>query len=152
MVSSTESPKATLSVSAKEPLPFTLRLLRFVLSKLVSRQGKRIFFVTSLYCHAFHLDTLRADAIAKLNRVMGLVNDEKGLHFPILFHDMVWSGTPIDEVLAGFTFDQPLTDETLQALSSKVVDLAPPFIDYGRDRMVSDVIDLLRNSNRLSFA
>lgn len=138
--------------SSKERPSLRLRLMRFVLSKLVSRQGKRIFFVTSLYCHTFHLDSLRADAIAKLNRVMGLVSDEKGLHFPILFHDMVWKGTSINDVLAAHSLDTTLSEETVQELSTQLVDLAPPFIDYGRADMVEDVANLLRNSNRLVIA
>lgn len=136
--------------SSKERLSLRLRLMRFMLSKLVSRQGKRIFFVTSLYCHAYHLDSLKADAITKLNRVMGLVSDEKGLHFPILFHEMVWKGTHVNDVLATHSLDEPLSEDAVQSLSAQLVDMAPKFINYGRKDMVEDVADLLRNSNRLA--
>jgi hypothetical protein len=135
----------------RAPGPILRRLLSWVISW--SRHGKRVFFITSLYSHIVRIDSLRAEAISKLNEIMGLARRETALHLPMAYHEVVWHNTGIDKVLSEELLNKDISEEQALELSKRVVKLTPRWIKYGRENdMVNDVFDLIRNGSLLAAA
>lgn len=131
--------------------PLVRRLLSILVSR--SRHGKRLFFITSLYSHVVRIEQLRADAVSKLNELLGLARRVNALHLPMAFPDVVWQDTTIDSVLNEELLSTDISDEHAMLISKRVVDIAPGWIKYGReDDMVHDVFNLIRNGSRLAAA
>lgn len=127
-------------------------LLQFVLSKVLSRHGKRILFVTSLYVQVVQLERLKADAIKKLNAIMRLAQAEEALQLPVAMRGIVWNSTPLQDTLTAELMDQEITEDQAFEISEKVVSMAPRFLNYGHTQMVRDVRDLIRNGSWLAAA
>jgi hypothetical protein len=127
-------------------------ILEFVLSKVLSRHGKRILFITSLYFQVVQIERLKADAIQKLNSIMKLAHAEEALQLPVAMRGMVWNSTAIQDTLTAELMDQDITDERANEISEKVVSMAPPWLRYGSRDMVKDVVDLIRNGSQLAAA
>lgn len=131
--------------------PFLGRLLSLAISR--SRHGKRLFFITSLYSHVVRIEHLRAEAVSKLNEIMGLARREEALQFPVAYHEVVWNNTGIDTVLSEELLNKDIADDQALEVSRKVVRLTPKWIRYGReDDMVQDVFELIRNGSSLAAA
>lgn len=126
--------------------------LEFILSKVLSRHGKRILFITSLYFQVVQIERLKADAIRKLNTIMKLAHAEEALQLPVAMRGLVWNSTAIQQTLSAELMDQNISDDRAQKISEEVVSLAPTWLRYGSQDMVKDVIELIRNGPQLAAA
>lgn len=122
-------------------------VLEFIGSKFVSKHGRRVMFIASLYAQITQLERMRAEVIAKLNAVMGLkITREAAAEFPAAVSDIVWRGTDV-----GYLITQELSAGTVdlrraQALSARIVSLSPSWLRYGNREMEADVQQLLMTS------
>jgi hypothetical protein len=126
------------------------RLTIYVLSKLTSRHGKKLIFLTSLYFQ--FIPTAIADrrhreldkeAIQKLNRAMELTEDSHALLFPALIRDFVWRDPTICEALRQERLDE-VDRERAIALSERIVDGMSNSLRYGRRTdMIDDVVNMI---------
>lgn len=129
------------------------KLLQTLLEKAVSRHGKRVFFITSLYFELVQIEKLRSDAVAKLNQIMRIAHDDAALQLPAAMRGMVWGNTPLHEALDADLLGQEISDTRAREISEKVVDMSPQWLRYGRrSDMIDDVLDLIRNGGQLVAA
>ena len=126
--------------------------VEFVLSKVLSRHGKRVLFVTSLYFQVVQIEQLKAEAISKLNTIMKLAHDDDALQLPAAVRGVVWNSTAIQDTLSVELRDQTLTDDRAHEIAEKVVSMTAPWLRYGSQNMVKDVFDLIRNGHQLAAA
>lgn len=109
--------------------------------------------MTTLYFHVAHIERLNADAVSKLNALMGLVKREDALKLPTLIHNLVWNDTQIDTALSEIVTDQDATPEKIRAVSEKIVDMSHKRFRYGRyEDMVQQVQKLISSSHQLAAA
>lgn len=128
-------------------------LFAFMVSKLASNHGKRVLYITSLYCHVVRFERMQKDAIAKLNRVMQVAHRERAMDLPVAMRQYVWQDTSIDDLLNEDLLSGTLTATKARDLSAKVVDLAPAWLRYGpRERMVQETFELLSKGGQLAAA
>lgn len=127
-------------------------VLEFCLSKLISRHGKRVLFVTSLYMEVVRLGRLKAEALGKLNTLMKIASCESALRLPVAMRGMVWSETGLSRELGEQLLDHELSDVEVRELSKKVVALTPSWLRYEPPAMATDVYELIRNSSQLAAA
>ena len=125
-------------------------VFEFLMSKVTSRHGKRIIFVTSLYFKVVRIERLKTDAIAKLNTIMQLATSEDALRLPAALRGMVWRFSELPEALNEEILDTEVSMEEALELSEKVVAASPVWVRYGRDDMVKDVLDLIRQGGQLA--
>lgn len=127
-----------------------LALLKFCLSSLTSRHGKRIVFITSLYLQVMHIEKLRNEAVTKLNSIMHLAYDEASIHLPLVIRNIIWKGTNLSKELNYDLLEGELSDERAIEISKRVVEISPKWIHYGRNEdMVRDVFTLIQNGKNL---
>lgn len=124
-------------------------VMGFILSKLVNQHTKRIIFVTSLYTRMSRLDKLQQSAVAKLNQVMVLASNEDSLSFTSRLQSVIWNRTEINNLLSPEMLRRGLSEEQRRELSTRVVDMAPKCLRYGKPSMIKDVQNLLSQFDRL---
>lgn len=129
--------------------------LEYVLSKVISRHGKRIFFITSLYFQVVQIEKLKAEALSKLNAIMKLAHHEEALRLPAALRGRVWDSTALHATLSGELLDQDVTDERAKEISRKVVELTPHWLRYGHPdsgttEMEKDIVQLIRSGKELA--
>lgn len=124
-------------------------VIEFILSKLVNQHTKRIIFVTSLYTRVSRLDQLQHSAVAKLNQVMVLASNEDSLSFTARLQSVIWNKTEINNVLSPEVLSRGLSEEQKRELSTRVVDMAPKCLRYGKPSMIKDVQNLLSQLDQL---
>lgn len=127
-------------------------IVEFILSKLVNQHTKRIIFVTSLYSRVSRLDKLQQSAVAKLNQVMVLASNADSLSFTTRFQNVIWNQTELNSILTPEMIARGLSDEQRRELSTRVVEMAPKCLRYGKPNMIKDVQNLLSQLDRLSPA
>lgn len=129
---------------------FGHRLFQTFVEKAVSRHGKRVFFITSLYFELVEIEKLRSDAVAKLNQIMRIAHDDAALQLPAAMRGMVWGNTPLHEALDADLLGQEISETRAREISEKIVDMSPQWLRYGRRTdMIDDVLDLIRNGGQL---
>lgn len=129
------------------------RLFALAFSKLTSKHGKRVLYITSLYCYIVRFEKLKKEAILKLNRVMQVAHRDKAMELPMVMRQYVWNGTTIDTLLKENLADNILDLAEVRQLSERVVDMAPAWLHYApRDKMISETSELLSNSALLAEA
>ena len=130
--------------------------MEFLVSKLTSRHGKRIIFITSLYFHVVRIEQMKLDAIRKLNQVMKLAANEGALVLPTAIRGFVWRDpnlTNLSNELSEEHLSQSVPQERAVEISERVVDTMPKWLAYGpRKEMVDDVCDLIQNGDKLAQA
>lgn len=138
--------------SQKRSVSATLHAaMEYCLSKLISRHGKRILFITSLYFQVVQIERLKADAISKLNSIMHLAHSEEALKLPAAIRSIVWNKADIARELTVDQLDGDISEEKAKEISAKVVAMAPSWIRYGRtDDMIKDVVDLICNGHQIA--
>lgn len=120
------------------------RVVSFVLSKMLSNHGKRVMFVTSLYSRVVRFESLKAEAIEKLNDVMQLASNPNALELPTMAKNFIWKDRDIQTLLNETTLRNNIPEAEAQVISESVVDLAPHWLQYPRDKMIDDVMSLIR--------
>lgn len=125
----------------------------FLLSKLISRHGKRIVFITSLYFQVVRIERLKSEGMAKLNQLMGLAASEDALQLPTLLRGMVWKNTDLGNALNEEALDSEITEARAEGIAKRVVEMAPAWVRYGRQTdMVDDVKKLIQNGSMMAAA
>lgn len=114
-----------------------------ILSKLVNQHTKRIIFVTSLYTRVSRLEKLQQSAVAKLNQLMVLATNENSLPLATRLQSVIWNNTEINTTLSPDVLNGPLSEEQKRELSTRVVDMSPSWLRYGKPSMIKDVQKLL---------
>ena len=115
-------------------------------------------FVTSLYSRIVRLDTLKAEAIEKLNDVMHLATNNNALALPALTNNMIWKDANLQSVLNEAVLRDEIPEAKAKEISEQVVDMAPAWLHYSRDSMnsresmIQDVMCLIRQGNELPMA
>lgn len=128
-------------------------ILEYVVTKLCSKHGKRVMFISSLYVQVTQLERLKAEVVHKLNSVMGLTTREDAVHFPAAISDIVWRGTKVGKLLQQELGGQPVNEQRAREVSAKVVDICPRLIRYGtRNEMEQDVTTLILSVGDLAAA
>lgn len=122
-------------------------VLEFLGSKFVSKHGKRVMFIASLYAQITQLERMKAEVIAKLNAVMGLkITREAAADFPAAVSDIVWRGTDVGSLIAQELSTGIVDEYRAQQLSARIVRISPPWFRYGPREMEADVKKLLMTS------
>ncbi len=130
-----------------------VRTLEFLASKMCSKHGKRILFISSLYVQVTQLERMKADTVSKLNRVMGLnVRREEAVHFPAVISSLVWRGMSVGAVLSREMMSQHVDDQRVREVSAKVVEISPRWLRYGEGDMINDVAKFILNGHELAAA
>lgn len=127
-------------------------VLEFVASKMFSKHGKRIMFITSLYAQLTQLDSLKAEAVSKLNSVMGLATREEAIQFPAAISSVVWRGKDVTSVLTADMMDQNVDAMRIHEVAKKLVDLCPRWMRYPVPEMERDVATLILNGREMAQA
>lgn len=148
---------AQASLRSVETGGFKRRMTVFALSKLTSRHGKKLIFLTSLYFQLIPVVDRRAkdlehEAIQKLNMVMDLAVDSKALQLPALIRDFVWRDSNLGAL---FTQEQlrDVDNERANVISERIVDGMSNWLRYGRRTdMIDDVRQMISRSNTLAAA
>lgn len=128
-------------------------VLEFFASKVFSKHGKRIMFISSLYVQVTQLERLKAEVVSKLNSVMGLATREEAIHFPAAISSIVWRGTEVKSVLTKELLDQNVDAQRAKEVATQVVDLCPRWIRYAaKNVMEADVANLILNGRAVAQA
>lgn len=125
------------------------KFLSFVLKRGLSDHGKRVMFVTSLYSRIVRFDSLRFEAIEKLNDIMELATNHHALELPTLARNFIWKGVDIQGVLNEATLTESIPDDRAKELSEKVIDLTPSWLQYSHDVMMKDLMSLIKQGPEL---
>jgi hypothetical protein len=112
-------------------------------SKHVKHHTKRIIFVSSLYTRVSRLEKLQQSAVAKLNQLMVLATNENSLPLATRLQSVIWNNTEINTTLSPDVLNGPLSEEQKRELSTRVVDMSPSWLRYGKPSMIKDVQKLL---------
>jgi len=121
------------------------RVLDFLLTRCISKHGKRILFITSLYAQLVRRDQLRIEAVSKLNVLMDLSSSDSALRFPSTFTSMIWQGTELGPELVARALEPNLPEESIWDIAARMVSIAPGWMPYARrDVMVHDVFNLIQ--------
>lgn len=132
---------------------FSMHLLDIALSKLISKHGKRVLFITSLYAQLVRRDQLRLDAVYKLNVLMNISSSADALRFPTTFTGMIWSKRPLPPELVADALNPNLPEETIWSIASDIVRSAPTWMPYARrDVMEHDVYNLIQSCRNIGTA
>jgi hypothetical protein len=133
---------------------FLYGVLEFFASKMCSKHGKRVLFISSLYVQVTQLERMKAEVVSKLNMVMGFkITREDSVHLPAAVSGIVWRGTNVSEVLTKELLNQPVNDQQVRDIATRVVDLCPRWIRYAaKNVMEQDVADLIMNGRVLQAA
>lgn len=128
-----------------------LRLVGFSFaSLLLPTHGKRILFIASLYCYIARLDSLRDEALEKLNAATSLAKYGTALRFPAAVRDMVWGDVNVQSVLTMDVLNNEVTLKRAQEIAENVVAISPKWVRYrNRRAMVEDVRELIQNTTNL---
>lgn len=117
-------------------------------SKFVSKHGKRVMFIASLYAQITQLERMKAEVVAKLNAVMGSkFTRDAAANFPAAFSDIVWRGTDVGSLIAQELSTGIVDEQRAQQLSARIVHISPPWCRYGSREMEADVKKLLMTSS-----
>ena len=127
-------------------------VFEFLMSKLTSRHGKRIIFITSLYFQVVRLERLKSDAMTKLNEIMSLAACEDALRFPVAIRGMVWHNTDLSSTLSEELLDTDISEDRVKEISERVVGLTPKWLRYGQTEMLADVGALIRGGSLMATA
>lgn len=139
-----------ITASPSQSTSLVRAAMEFLLSKLVNQHTKRIIFVTSLYTRVSRLTLLEQSAVVKLNQLMVLATNENSLSFTSRLQSLVWGQTAVNDMLSLEALRGELTDARCRELSTRVVDMSPKWLRYGKPNMIRDVVNLLRQSPQLS--
>ncbi len=122
-------------------------VLEFLGAKFVSKHGRRVMFIASLYAQITQLGRMKAEVVAKLNAVMGLkITREAAAEFPAAVSDIVWRGTDVSSLITQELSTGIVDERRAQALSARIVSLSPSWLRYGNQEMEADVQQLLLTS------
>ncbi len=125
-------------------------VVEFILSKLVNEHTRRMIFVTSIYKRGTRLDHLKQSAVVRLNHVMTVATDPRSLTMAARLHNLVWGNTDLNTVLSPEVFARKLSEAEKRELSTRVVDMAPKFLRYGKPAMIRDLCQLF-SMNEMSM-
>lgn len=118
-------------------------VVEFILSKLVNEHTRRMIFVTSIYKRTTRLDHLKQSAVDKLNQWMAVASDTRSLPMAARLHNLVWGNTDLNTVLSPEVLARVMSESERRELSTRVVDMAPKCLRYGKPAMIKDVQRLL---------
>lgn len=122
-------------------------VLEFFGAKFVSKHGRRVMFIASLYAQITQLERMKAEVVAKLNAVMGLkLTREAAAEFPAAVSDIVWRGTDVGSLITQELSTGNVDEQRAQALSARIVSISPSWLRYGSREMEADVRQLLMTS------
>ncbi len=127
-------------------------MVEFILSKLVNEHTRRMIFVTSIYKRATRLDHLKQSAVVKLNQLMVVATDTRSLPMAARLHNLVWGNTDLNTVLSPEVLARVMSDDERREISTRVVDMAPKCLRYGKPEMIRDVQRLLSLGNMAPVA
>lgn len=133
----------SITSNDQQPPSLVRSVFEALLSKLVNQHTKRILFVTSLYTRVSRLDKLQQSAVAKLNQLMVLATDEKSLPLATRLQSFIWNNTEINDALSPDVLSNQMSEEEKHELSTRVVDMCPIWLRYGKPNMIRDVQKLL---------
>lgn len=140
----------TVSVGPSS-LPLWRELLYRVLSVVISQHGKRLIFIASLYCYITRLDSLRDEALDKLNQAMSLARTGKALRLGAAVRNSVWSDVDIQSIIDENILHHDIPDVVATRISKQIVSRSPAWIRYRRtDDMVQDIKKLIDKSTMLT--
>jgi hypothetical protein len=130
------------------------RSIGFMLvSALLPMHGKRLIFITSLYCYVARLDELQDEALNRLNQAMYLAKNGHALRFPAAVSGVVWNGIGIQSVLSMDVLNNDASPLKTLEIAERVVALSPSWLRYSsRNKMVRDVRALINNTTGLAQA
>lgn len=115
----------------------------FVLSKLVNDHTRRMVFVTTIHKRTSRLDHLKQSAMVKLNQLMAVATDARSLPMAARLHNLVWGNTDLNTVLSPEVLSRAMSEDERREISTRVVDMAPKCLRYGKPDMIKDVQRLL---------
>jgi len=134
--------KVSLGITA------VLRTLFFVvLGTILPYRAKRIFLIATLHAELVEKGVFEQETLDKLNDSMKLAQDVDALKYPAYFHQMVWSDQErlsrvVDEIVGEHTEEFCIPHAEAKKVSETIISMAPSWLRYGPDEMVSDVIHL----------
>jgi hypothetical protein len=122
-------------------------VLEFFGAQFVSKHGRRVMFIASLYAQITQLERMKAEVVAKLNAVMGSkFTREAAAEFPAAVSDIVWRGTDVGSLITQELSTGNVDEQRAQALSARIVSISPSWLRYGSREMEADVRQLLMTS------
>jgi hypothetical protein len=122
------------------------------MSALMSNHVKRMIFITSLYCYVERLDSLREEALVKLNRAMPMARSGNALRFPAAMRNIVWGDTQVESVLDHHLLKEDIPDQLVALKAEEIVNLTPRWIRYPRNSMIRDTQLLIKRGSYLAAA
>lgn len=113
---------------------------------LLSKHGKHVFFIASLYGQFNHYANQRDGAIEKFNEAMRLAHRGDAMRLPMAMRGRVWDGTGIDQVLTEHALIEAQDEDQLRSLARKVIEVSMRWTRYAPlNEMTDDVTEYLRN-------
>lgn len=112
------------------------KLLHALYKAILPDHVKRIIFCVTVYGHIASITGYRLgdQELTRLNRVLKLAQNVKGMVFPIAWSDAIWASIPTP----------PLNDAKRKTFIDSVLLHTPSYLFYERAKMETDLTGLLQ--------
>ena len=104
---------------------------------LIRKQGRRILFIVSVHNALKHEGLMNDISIHQLNAVLRLANDERSFELPLSLSKKIWKPSDIESNV----HITPLSKNSI--IAKQFVDYCPPWLDYGKLNMLTDMSTML---------
>ncbi len=121
-----------------------------LLNILMSKQLKRIMFVTTLHFRLQSMGVLEKQGIHEINAILHLAHHDEALELPVQFYDYIWRQEKLRWVAEESIGDQ-IRNGTIQDYDrewvTRFINITPRWMRYSRREMFDDLVAMFMKSN-----
>ena len=132
-------------------------LIGLLLTIGVSKHGKRLIFVVTLFAGLNKARETSLESLQTLNNKLGVTEYDAALEFPVLMAGRIWGDLTLDCVLGGECTGgrqcQSLCQEELARMADKVLSIMPKWMRYAPlETMLKDAEQVVQTNRALRTA
>jgi hypothetical protein len=119
-----------------------------LLANYLPRRTKRLMFLASFFARAKEGQQGPAPyddpMLEKLNKLMGLSNNDAALKLPVHLSKAIWHGKTLSEIVDVSVLEEQITPDLIDRAAKQIIAAMPRWLRYGRPEDIEkDVKQLL---------